>query len=141
MACISYKKGYKYQLDESYELQIPLQPDECLTSQFIQLDLLGNLTIKQGYAWDGASGPALDIPSLMRASLVHDVLYQLMREKLLDNQVHRCAADLLLKQHCIEDGMWPIVAWVVYKAVRVFGNPSADPSNRKQSVRSPEQCE
>ena len=141
MACISYRKGYKYQLDESYELEIPLKPSECVRSQFIQLDTSGILCIKRGYAWDGASGPALDIPSLMRASLIHDVLYQLMREKHLDHQEHRCVADLLLKQHCIEDGMWPVAAWLVYKAVRVFGNPSADPANRKVPVRSPKSCE
>lgn len=37
------------------------------------------LTISRGYVWDGASGPVFDTKSIMIASLVHDVCYQLMR--------------------------------------------------------------
>lgn len=38
------------------------------------------LFIKQGYTWDGASGPTIDTSSIMIASLVHDVIYQAIRE-------------------------------------------------------------
>jgi hypothetical protein len=37
------------------------------------------LTVYRGYVWDGASGPVINTRSLMLASLVHDVCYQLLR--------------------------------------------------------------
>ncbi|MDA8018651.1 MAG: hypothetical protein MPN21_14515 [Thermoanaerobaculia bacterium] len=38
-----------------------------------------HIHIEAGYAWNGATG-AIDTPSFRRASLIHDGLYQLMRE-------------------------------------------------------------
>jgi hypothetical protein len=56
----------------------------------------------------------------MRGSLVHDVLYQLIREKHLPLS-YRDKADRLLQQMCKEDGMWAIRAWYVYQGVSTFG--------------------
>ena len=36
--------------------------------------------VRRGYAWDGASGPTIDTKDSMKATLIHDVLYQVMRE-------------------------------------------------------------
>ena len=60
----------------------------------------------------------------MRGSLVHDALYQLMREGLLDLG-WRETADQELRRVCLEDGMSAIRAWWVYKAVRFGGESSA----------------
>ena len=89
MECISYKKGYKYQLVEAYTVKISIRPKKSVASpsEFIVLTADGLLTINKGYAWDGPSGPALDTCNFMRGSLVHDALYQLMREKLLDQHI------------------------------------------------------
>jgi hypothetical protein len=43
----------------------------------------------KGYAWNGPSGPTLDTRNFMRGSLVHDALYQLMREGRMDNGLRR----------------------------------------------------
>jgi hypothetical protein len=64
----------------------------------------------------------------MRGSLVHDALYQLMRERHLDIDIHRTAADLLLQQICKKDGMTSIRTWWVYQGVRIGGGPSEDPA-------------
>jgi hypothetical protein len=80
--------------------------------------------MKAGYAWDGPSGPTWDTDTFMRGSLVHDAMYQLMRLGCMD-RVHRCYADELLRDICIEDGMWSFRAWYVYKAVRSCGESAA----------------
>jgi len=120
---IAYKEGYKYQLDRDYLIFVPIWPDRDIYSDFIGLRADGLLRIKKGYAWDGPSGPAIDTRNFMRGSLVHDALYQLMREHGLDPK-HREVADLILRAICREDGMTEIRAWWVYTGVR-FGGGAA----------------
>ena len=115
---IQYNDGYKYQLKQDYALSVPLKPSARFDSDFLQLETDGRLLIKRGYAWDGPSGPTIDTLNFMRGSLVHDALYQLMREQCLDHIQDRAAADQLLRDICIADGMWRLRAWWVYHAVR-----------------------
>lgn len=117
---IRYKGGYKYQLIETYFVDTPIRPDALIVARFLVLQPSGRLGILEGYAWDGPSGPSIDTENFMRGSLVHDALYQLMRENHL-GQEHRPAADALLRDICIEDGMSRFRAWYVHKSVRVFG--------------------
>lgn len=92
----------------------------AINSILISLWAGGRLEIFEHYIWDGPSGPAIDTKTFMRGSLVHDALYQLMREGRLDRK-HRKYADQLLRKICIEDGMAKWRAWYVYHAVRMFG--------------------
>jgi len=73
----------------------------------------------------------------MRGSLVHDALYQLMREDLLDNDTTREPADRLLQSMCREDGMSAIRAWWVYHGLRIGGNPAANPDNQRPVTKAP----
>src|SRR3990167_5137648 len=83
------------------------------------------LYIFEGYAWDGPSGPAIDTKNFMVGALVHDALYQLMREKLLDADKWRETVDEELVRLTKEDGMWSLRrAWVL-AGVRFGGGPSA----------------
>ncbi|MDO9041119.1 MAG: DUF1353 domain-containing protein [Desulfocapsaceae bacterium] len=120
---IAYKEGYKYQLDRDYLVVIPITLDRDIYSDFICLRSDGLLRIKKGYAWDGPSGPTIDTRNFMRGSLVHDALYQLIREHGLD-PVYRETADQTLRAICKEDGMTDIRAWWVYEGVR-FGGGAA----------------
>ncbi len=140
MKCIAYKAGYKYQLKRDYTDVIPIQPPVRCDITFVVLETDGSLFIKNGYAWDGPSGPTLDTLNFMRGSLVHDALYQLMRERQLDRTIYREPADRLLQQMCIEDGMTKLRAWWVYQGVRQFGDPSADPANDKPLTFAPKEC-
>lgn len=115
--------SYKYQLEGDYGIRISIKTKELIMTEFIQLDPDGVLIIKKFYAWDGPSGPAIDTKNFMRGSLVHDVLYQLLRDGYL-NQSLRMEADKILKQICIEDGMSRLRAWWVYHGVR-WGGASA----------------
>jgi hypothetical protein len=107
-------------LKEDYTCKINIIPPLNIKTEYIEFLGDGTLTIRHGYAWDGASGPAVDSKDFMRGSLVHDVLYQLIIEKHLPLS-YRDKADRLLQQMCKEDGMWAIRAWYVYQAVSTFG--------------------
>ena len=122
---IFYKGGYKYQLDKEYSINTGLYPSKAIYRGFITLYASGHLVIKYGYAWDGPSGPTIDTKSFMRGSLVHDALYQLIRDGGLPEDPCRKQADDLLRKICIEDGMTALRAWWVYKAVRFAGKDAA----------------
>ena len=133
---IKYKQGFKYQLNEDYSLRINILPTDPIETDYLRLGTSGILRIKKGYAWDGASGITFDSKSSMRGALVHDALYQLLRLKLL-SQTYRNYADELLRDICIEDGMWKWRANMWYKAVRKFADFAADPKNKKQVLTAP----
>jgi len=126
-ACYRKLRHYKYQLVNDYTLTIDLKQENDIETPFIKLTTAGQLTMKKRYAWDGPSGPTIDTRSFMRGSLVHDALYQLMREECLDYKVHRAYADELLRELCLEDGMFRVWAWCVYQAVQLFGEIAARP--------------
>lgn len=114
---IRYTRGYKYQLAQPYSLAIPIYPKTDIVHPLFELTTKGQLTILYGYAWDGPSGPTRDTPSSMRGSLVHDVLYQMMRMQLLTLE-WRDEADQLFWRLLQEDGMWRWRAWLWWWAVR-----------------------
>lgn len=134
---IRYRSDYKYQLADSYKISISIRPTSNIETDFIDLNIEGTLLIKKGYAWDGPSGPVKDTEENMRASLVHDALYQLMRNKEVSARTHRKAADQLFKDLCKADGVSNFTASVYYKALRKFGKPAASPQNKKKVHRAP----
>ena len=121
---IRYKSGYKYVLKESYVYKdVQHGFPDCALLPFI--NIRGpKILIYWGYAWDGASGPAIDTDTIMRGSLMHDALYQLIETKKLPSHYKR-AADKLLYKICREDGMWWLRAQWVYWACVWFGNPTS----------------
>jgi len=96
-----------------------IPPQILIQTQFFSI-INSVLTVMPGYAWDGASGPALDTPNTMVPSLVHDVFYQMIREGLLSKD-YRKAIDGLFRQMCRDRGMNWFRAWYFYLAVQKFG--------------------
>lgn len=137
MNFISYNAGYKYQLRDDYIALVSIFPKSEIVTRFIELEPCGRLLIRVGYAWDGPSGPTFDTLNFMRGSLVHDALYQLMREGHLDHDTHREAADRELQRICREDGMSAIRAWLVYHGVRLGGGPAANPRLVEKPIYAP----
>jgi hypothetical protein len=125
---ISYRnlKTYKYQLLDEFTIQTDIT-DKDINLKFLSLSPAGLLTVHKGYAWDGPSGPTIDTKDFMRGSLVHDVLYQLMRLSALDYKIYRKRADEILEALCLEDGMYSLRAWYVYQCVRLFAESCARP--------------
>ena len=132
---MKYRKGYKYQLAEDEVFIVPIHQPPIQT-QFINL-IDGVLKIKSGYAWDGPSGPTIDTKNSMRGSLVHDALYQLMRQKHLGKDAYRGIADWELYEVLVADKMWKWRARGWYKGVRKCAGPAADPKNKKKVYEAP----
>lgn len=149
---IRYRKGYKYQLADDFVTTVSWHlkpPNGDIVTEFVELrsgeamspggrSMVCVLLIKSGYAWDGPSGPTIDTPSFMRGSLVHDALYQLMREKHLPfDSTTRIAADVELIKQCREAGMsWLRRQWV-WAALRLFGSGAANPTHEKKVIEAP----
>lgn len=131
---ISYKKRvkYKYTLHEDFLYPDPtgIEVEECIGLGMLRMDKAGHLTILKGYSWDGPSGPTIDTPSFMKGSLIHDALYQLMREEKVGFD-QRLRADQLLREVCIASGMFQPYAWWVFWMVRLFGACYAMPDLRR----------
>lgn len=138
MKQITYRAGYKYQLVATFTHSVCGMEHGEADGFFHSLSRSGLLTISPGYAWDGPSGPAFDTLSFMRGSLVHDALYQMMREGQIPfTEMNRLAADRLLRELCREDGMGRLRAWWVFWAVRWFARPAADPSAKRGARNAP----
>ncbi|MEQ1887924.1 MAG: hypothetical protein ABL951_01945 [Alphaproteobacteria bacterium] len=141
MRCIAYKSGYKYQLEQDYVVDTGIVPPAPVHHSYYALDQHGRLTVRRSYAWGGPSGPTIDTPSFMRGALVHDALYQMMRDGHLNPRENfRDQADALLRDLCREDGMTAIGAWLVYKAVKYFAGDAANPASGKKLEHAPRGC-
>lgn len=122
----------KYQLVDTVRqstglaLEHPAESD----SRLLHLGRTGVLTVRAGWLWDGPSGPALDTSTAMRASLVHDALYQLMREGSLPQDC-KTRSDELLWLICLEDGMDRKRADRFHAAVQFFGGYFCRPGPSK----------
>lgn len=110
-----------YELLNRYSIIINICPEQDINYNIMSLSRDGLLSLDEGFKWDGASGPAIDTKDFMRASMIHDALYFLLRIGDLPVS-YRKQADLLLYQMCRADGMPILRAWYVYYAVRLFGN-------------------
>ena len=82
---MQYQKGYKYKLVRDVGILVAMKPNQLAQTQFLNLTAQGMLIIRAGYTWDGVSGPVRDTKRNLKASLVHDALYQLMRNGHLDH--------------------------------------------------------
>jgi len=124
---LAYKEGYKYVVADNYLVQTAIS-GFAITTDYINLYRDGTLLIRKGYAWDGPSGPAIDTKNFIRGSLVHDVLYQLIREDRLPFS-YRLRADDELARICQEDGMMMPRRWWVKLAVNIFGANAVEHTN------------
>ena len=114
---------YKFKVEENFSIELPFKIPDFVHPYASLKD--GILSVKRGYAWDGASGPIINTRDTLVASLVHDVLYQAMRLNLIkSSKENRQIADKnffeILKIH----GVNSIRRKVWYFAVRLFGKKS-----------------
>ena len=129
--CYRAINEYKYLLQGEYVhtgIDVKLLVDEVAShGGFVRLTKDQRLVIKDQYAWDGPSGPTVDTKTFMRGSLVHDALYQLLRDNAfgpgtssLSREQIRLYADDVLYAICAADRMGRFRRWYVKKAVNVF---------------------
>lgn len=119
MSSIRYRSGYRYQLEDTYQIQTGIVPiDGMPGNRFVGLAPDGLLTIAAGYAWNGANKPAINDVAFVRPSLVHDACCQLWDLGAIDD-AGRAAADKLLGR-MLRDDMQVIarrLPWAAKQAV------------------------
>ena len=114
-----YVHGYRFIVGRDFGVYTGIRGHQA-AHHYFALNRRGYLWVKAGYAWDGASGPTIDDESTLRASLVHDVLYQALRLGLLPADL-RLRADQLFYRMLREDGMSRMRATYWYWGVRLGG--------------------
>jgi hypothetical protein len=126
---------YKYVLKADAFFNTGCCPAAAIEADNCSLGLDGWLTIKKGYPWDGASGPALDTRNFMRPSLAHDALYRLRQEghPVPDDWKER--ADALLNRLAREDDMPGWRRFWVRLSIRKFGLAKPRDLNRYRETR------
>lgn len=123
---IHYKKitdkKYKYEMLEDWTHN--LNCFHIYKNKYICLKC-ERIIVKKGFRWDGASGFP-DSKKVLRASLIHDAFYQVIREdwslKKNEKQSLKSYADLIFKEICIEDNTHNAIAFWLHRAVKRFGN-------------------
>ena len=133
---IRYRSGYKYQLAEDYTFELhPAFPDVRYSGDFISV-FGRTVTLHNGYACDGPSGPTIDTKTFMRASFEHDGTFQLIRKGIYS--IHfRKYANVKLRETCKEDGMaWVRRQWV-YFGLKVFSRKAASSKSIKPVETAP----
>jgi len=96
-----------------YEAEIVETHDGC------KLDPDGMLTVWSGFVWDFGSGPAVDTPDVVIASLAHDALCRLTNRGLLPWSV-RAEADAFFRYLLKINGCSWLRRWYAYLAVRAY---------------------
>ena len=127
MSDCKYEEGgsKKYVLLKTFVGRLRVKPPSNIYTTDCGFLRNGSLVIYKGYEWDGPSGPAIDTDNFMDGSLIHDMLYQLMREGKLKRRPYRLYADNEMFRQCKKDDMsLPRRCWT-WLGVRVGGYFSA----------------
>ncbi|MHC4648863.1 MAG: hypothetical protein ACYTBJ_25685 [Planctomycetota bacterium] len=127
MSQCQYVKGgkRKYVLTARFNTKCHFGPERCVRTDYAAFYSGGRLVIEPFYEWDGPSGPAIDTDNFMDGSLVHDLLYQFMREGHLSRWKYRRKADKEMRLQCKQDGMSFIRRWYTWAAVRIGGHKAS----------------
>ena len=117
------KYKYKFKVEENFSIELPFKIPDFVHPYASLKD--GILSVKRGYAWDGASGPVINTRDTLVASLVHDVLYQAMRLNLIkSSEENKKIADKNFFKILKMNGVNSIRSKVWYLAVKLFGKKS-----------------
>lgn len=128
-------KKYKYEVEDDFIFILPLKGFE-FSNPYLILKKNGEMTIKKGYRYDGATG-GIDTGSFRIPSLVHDGLYQILRESNFEKkerEYFRKESDIILKELCKINEMGFIRRNYVYIAVRLFGG-SFSKKEKKEELK------
>jgi hypothetical protein len=121
---LRYQDGYKYRTRATWAVLTPFSGMAARIESgdrglpWVELRQDGALIIREGYAWDGASGPTVDTRSAIIPSLVHDALYQLARAGRLP-PLGRDAVDDYFESLCVACGMWRWRAKIWRRALKI----------------------
>jgi|GEM_PF-908278 len=115
---MKYWDGYKFVVAEDFTIQTAILGYVVETRHAI-LTPDGKLTARQGYPWDGNSGPFPDTKSSIEASCGHDILCDFVNEGLLPFFLQ----PLIDQEYyiiCVRKGMWWRLARSLMLAIRWY---------------------
>jgi hypothetical protein len=121
---VCFRSGFKGVVAEAYTEKTSVYPPSPIRQPFYSIFSDGTVIAHPGYAWDFDSGPARDSRKSKRASLVHDVLCQAIKEGLLDPG-WRDQADAEYYRLLREDKMFILRALWRFGAIQTGGKAFA----------------
>jgi hypothetical protein len=133
---MKYRKGYKYQLAKTINIQTDLRPPDDIFVPFATLYKDGRFQLIMGYACDGASGPTIDTPGTFRGAFFHDAGYQMLRLEKLPPE-WRKKFDKMAHRLWSKDMKWQWRADWWYRSVRKVASFAADPKNKRKIYEVP----
>ena len=126
---LTYVDGYQYQARNNMIYFTGIYPKIDIISNLIVLRQDGWMWVSKFFAWDGASGPAIDTKSNIRGSHAHDACAALMRLGLIPMDC-RFASNTLIRRLMIDDGASKVRA-TAYKATLDQTSFWCNPKNSK----------
>lgn len=127
---------YPYKVEEEFEMFIPEMASVEIRTEHFKI-IYGLLTVYTTYSWDGPSGPTFDKTKwlfrfyrvFIPASLPHDIIYQCLRENLL-NWTYRLVGDLLIRSLLLKGmngfkGVSKFRAGYIFRVLHMFGGKYA----------------
>lgn len=127
------KVQYKYCVEENEVVKTRLRP--CKSANipgYLHLSIDGTLIISYRYAWDGITN-GVNLKCNRTAGLVHDALYQLMREGELDLSF-KTQCDEELRDIMASNGAPQFLANFFFFMVQKFGNAFATKKKKVYEV-------
>ena len=132
---LKFRNKYKYQLAADITWQTEIKPAKNAETPRVLLTTEGLLYVREGFAWDGCSGPVIDRPKNMRAGCVHDGLYLLMRAGELDHSWWQ-RADKEFARVLLESGNAEWLVNIYVKGLQFAKGKCAHPDARKVVFRN-----
>ena len=130
MKKLRVRKNYKYQLAADTLFYTSIIGYEVATTR-LSLSLDGTLIVREGYAYDGPSGPTIDRDENMSASCLHDALYQLMRMGGIPHYYWR-EADVEYGKQMKKCGAWNMTIRMNLWGLSIMQGKYAKPKHRKR---------
>lgn len=122
-----YRDGYKAIVETRWSVQSRIRLKRDIITKYYSISKCGLITAEPRYAYDFATG-AFDTESIRRASLAHDIVCQAIKEGLLDIK-WISEGNRLLMVIGLEDEMWRVRAWWVYKTVSKYWDMKKNPED------------
>ena len=133
---VTYQKVWRYKLAKDYRLDFAKDHGQSLVVLTDCQTRHYSLTATKvfawaGYSWDGASGPVVQTKNSVRATLVHDIMYQAMASGGVPaTRRNRKIADRIFLAVLKEDGMTWARRRAWHLAVRLLGAKDIKSENR-----------
>lgn len=116
------RKGKMGRLLAQYRFYSPITGHQARiegSTMACSIDATGLLIVEPGFEWDFGSGPAIDTPAVVIASLAHDALCLLTNRRLLPWNC-RAQADAYYRQLLHVNGTGFARRWWQYAGVRGY---------------------